>query len=562
MRSTLFGLIPFLLCALGCGGNHEQDPTRDPAGSTAGTSDTLSAGGAPGTDAVAAVPAGAGAAGGTLSGSGSSSDSEGMGGAIGLVANAGSGAVAPGGGSGGAAGAGSASSDYPFCDYGEVPSGTPPAWQDAPLLTPIGINPYGAPSVTVAGGYILINEGPAGITQVPRATQSDILARINADLKFETAYSFIHLPPWSTGQTGTHYIDYLFVNSGLPRDPNAGGDSSYEGRYPNVETTSVAMTDASQRYDLTHEFNHVLENSYGTVPGQKVSWIQESYNDYLILLTAENAAGATPGQAEPFTLPPNVGYLDALVYRQPFVPIESCGIAVADASSVNGPADYFTDITGFRYNDLFPLFIAQRVSQHFFAAVWEQAKTTEQILQTMARLTDKARVQCMVEEYGARLALGDFRELSASIQRIADPAMYVATTTQNGFLVPTSTTALPRYTGRNNIPISVSAGASEVSVNFVPDAMGSSGTAADMRAQIVYRASDGAPVFSPPVASGTTSIALDRAPKNGVVIVVISNVTLDGYRSAKSYGWDPNETFGYRLQVSGGVPAPTNRKYF
>jgi hypothetical protein len=64
------------------------------------------------------------------------------------------------------------------------------------------------------------------------------------------------------------------------------------------------------------------------------------------------------------------------------------------------------------------------------------------------------------------------------------------------------------------------------------------------------------------VATGTTSIELSKAPKNGVAIVVISNVTLDGYKTAKSYGWDPNETFGYRIQVTGGGAAPTNKKYF
>jgi hypothetical protein len=179
------------------------------------------------------------------------------------------------------------------------------------------------------------------------------------------------------GATGTHYIDYLLVDSGLPKDPNAGGDSSYEGSYPDVETTQVAMTDQSQRYDLTHEFNHVLENSYGTVPGQKVSWIQESYNDYLILLTAENANGAAPGQSAQFTLPSNVGYLDALV-----------------------------------------------------------------------------------------------------------------------------------------------------------------------------------------LASGSTAITLTRPPRNDVVVVVITNVTMGGYKSALSYGWDPNETFGYSIQVTGGTAAPTNRTYF
>ncbi len=458
---------------------------------------------------------------------------------------------------------GGAPSDYPYCDYGNVPSGTPPApWVDNPMLTPIGINPYGAPSTTVPGGYILIDEGPQGTTQVPQATQSSILTRINDDLKFETAYSYIHLPPWSTGATGTHYIDYLLVDTGLPKDPNAGGDSSYENSYPDVETTQVAMTDQSQRYDLTHEFNHVLENSYGTVPGQKVSWIQESYNDYLILLTAENANGATPGQATQFTLPSNVGYLDALVYKQPFVPIESCGISVNDGSSVNGPGEYTTDITGFRYNDLFPLFIAQRVGQHFFAAVWEQAKTTEQILQTMTRLLDKARVQCLVQEYGARVALGDFGELSTSIQKFGDASMYQATTNKGGTLTPANANQLPRYTGRNNIPITVSSGATQVSVTFTPAAAGSKGTTPDMRAQIVYRATDGTPVFSPPVAMGATSITLTRPPRNNVVVVVITNVTMSGYKSAQPYGWDPNETFGYSIQVSGGVPAPTNRTYF
>jgi hypothetical protein len=436
------------------------------------------------------------------------------------------------------------------------------AWVDNPVLTPIGLDPYGTPATTIAGGYILIGEGPQGTTQVPSATQSSILTRINADLKFETEYSYIHLPPWSTGASGTHPIDYWLVDTGLPSDPNAGGDSSYEGSYPDVETTQVAMTDPSQRYDLTHEFNHVLENSYGTVPGQKVSWIQESYNDYLILLTAENANGGTPGQSAQFVLPSNVGYLDALVYQQAFAPIESCGIAVTDGSKVNGPADYFTDITGFRYNDLFPLFVAQRVGQHVFAAVWEQAKTTEQILQTMARLTDKGRVQCMVQEYAARLALGDFQELSTSIQRIASAEMYQATTSQNGSLTPSNANQLPRYTGRNNIPITVAAGATEVDVAFAPAAAGSKGTIADMRVQIVYRATDGTPVFGPPVASGSTSVMLTKPPKNGVVIVVVTNVTLSGYKTALSYGWDPDETFGYSIQVTGGVPAPTNRTYF
>jgi hypothetical protein len=591
MRPTRLSLSPlFISMILGCasgGGGTGTGGTTASGGATAGGSAGSGTGGK-GTGGSSSGSGGvSGSGGATTGGTGGTATGgrAGSGGALGSGGATGTGATAASGGavgSGGAGGAGSGgatgagggatasggaggavASDYPYCNYGSVPSGTAPAaWQDSPTLTPTGVNPYGTPSTTIPVGYILLSEGSMGVTQVPQATQSSILTRINNDLKFETGYSYIHLPPWSTGKSGTHYIDYLFVGTGLPNDPNAGGDSSYEGSYPDVETTSVAMTDQSQRYDLTHEFNHVLENSYGTVPGEKVSWIQESYNDYLILLTAENANGATPGQAAQFSLPSNVAYLDALVYQQPFAPIESCGIAVTDGSSVNGPADYFTDITGFRYNDLFPLFIAQRVGQHFFAAVWEQAKTTEQILQTMTRLTDKTRVQCMVQEYSARLALGDFGELSTSMQGVADAAMYQATTSGGGMLSPSNTKQLPRYTGRNNIPITVASGATQVSVTFMPSATGSNGTTSDMRAQIVYRATDGTSVFSPPVASGATSITLTKAPRNNVVIVVITNVTMDGYKGAKSYGWDPNETFGYQLSVIGGAPAPTNKKYF
>jgi hypothetical protein len=554
---------------VGCGSDGSGN-----AGAAGGN--LASAAGAPGSGAAGAGTAvggafGAAGAGAGLAGTagaavgvaGAGGASGGAGGAPGTGGAAGA-AVATGGQAGVAAGGATVATDYPYCNYGTVPSGTAPAaWVDSPTLTPTGVNPYGVPATTIPVGYILLSEGTQGPTQVPSATQSSILARINDDLKYELSYSYIHLPPWTTGVKGTHYIDYLLVGTGLPKDPMTGGDSSYEGQYPDVETTQVAMTDQSQRYDLTHEFNHVLENSYGTILGTKVAWLQESYNDYLILLTAEHANGATPGQATQYTLPGNVGYLDVLVYQQPYVPIESCGIAVKDASSVNGPEDYFTDITAYRYADLFPLFVAQRVGQHFFAAVWEQAKTTEQVLQTMTRLLDTQRVQCMVGEFSARLALGDFVELSTSIQKVAgDPGMYMATTTQAGWLVPSTTPQLPRYTGRNNIPITVAAGATSVSVNFAADALGSKGTPEQEQIELVYRATDGTVVYGAPVTTGMASVTLTKPPKNNVVIAVITNITMTGYKTALSYGWDPNETFGYKIQITGGTAAPITKTYF
>jgi len=575
----LLGLLT-LAASLGCANSDSGTGTTSGTGGTgttgSGGATASGTGGATGSGGATGVagsmgsggtgPTGTGGSGGagpgtggTTGAGGATGGSKGTGGATGGSNGTGGAAGAPG--TGGSAGTTGGSSDFPYCNYGNVPSATPPAaWNDTPTLTPIGMNPYGKPTNTMAVGYILLSSGPTFPTGVTTALEMSSLMRINADLKYVTQLTYTHLPPWATGGA-LHYIDYILVGTGLPNDPTTGGDSSYEGSYPDVETTGVAMTDASQRYDLTHEFFHVLENSYGTVPGQKVSWIQESYNDYLILRVAENVGNATAGQATQFKLPSNVGYLDALVYQWPQAPIESCGIE-KDNATLTGPADYLMDSTGFRYNDLFPLFVSQRVGMHFFAAVWEQAKTTEQILQTMTRLLDKPRVQCMVEEYAARLALGDFMELSSSIQAFGDAGMYAATTNTGGTLAPSDASKLPRYTSRNNIPITVTSGATSVSVNFMPDAAGSKGTTSTMSAELVYRATDGTAVYGQPVSTGTASLTLTKAPKNGVVVLVITNVTLDGYKTALSYGWDPSETFGYKIQITGGTAAPVTKIYF
>ena len=560
---------PILMGAVvGCGSNSVAGTGT--AGSTG--AGAVTGGGQGGTSSTVAGAGGALGSAGSNSGLAGSAGSNvgaagaGVGGSLG-TAGTNSGTAGAAGASGGQAGMGTGgstvSADYPYCNYGSVPSGTPPVpWEESPTLTPTGVNPFGKPTVTYPVGYLLINEGDKGPMQVPTATQQMILRRINDDLKFEIQYANVHLPPWTTGGA-KHYIDYLFLGTGFPNDPNAGGDSSYEGQYADVETTANAMTDQSLRYSLTHEFNHVLENSYGTIPGNSVSWVEESYNDFLILLVAERDAGVTPGQAAQFKVPSNISYLDVLTYQQPWVPIESCGISTQGGTTATSPSDYFNDATGFRYNDLFPLFVYQRVGAKFFSAVWENATAKEQILQTMTRLLDKPRVQCMVGEYAARLALGDFVEFSSSMQSIGnDTGMWAATTLQGDTLVPSNTAKLPRYTGRNNIPIKVSAGATQVSVDFTPDAAGSVGTPAQMQVQLVYRASDGTAVYGAPVKTGTASVTLTKAPKNGIVVAVVTNITMDGYKTKTSYGWDPSETFGYKLKVTGGTSAPTTTKPF
>ena len=58
------------------------------------------------------------------------------------------------------------------------------------------------------------------------------------------------------------------------------------------------------------------------------------------------------------------------------------------------------------------------------------------------------------------------------------------------------------------------------------------------------------------------TITLSKPPKNSTVVAVICNVTISGFNTAKSYDWDPSETFGYKLHVIGAGPAATNVKYF
>ena len=72
-------------------------------------------------------------------------------------------AGATGGTLGTGGGAARVASDYPYCNYGAVPSATPPAaWNDNPTLTPIGLNPYGKPAITVAGRLHPDQRGGAG----------------------------------------------------------------------------------------------------------------------------------------------------------------------------------------------------------------------------------------------------------------------------------------------------------------------------------------------------------------------------------------------------------------
>ena len=69
-----------------------------------------------------------------------------------------------------------------------------------------------------------------------------------------------------------------------------------------------------------------------------------------------------------------------------------------------------------------------------------------------------------------------------------------------------------------------------------------------MRLQLVYRAEDGSAVYGEPVESGEACLNLQKPPKNGVVIAVVSNV---------DYLYEGEETrtrkHDYRIHLVEGV---------
>ena len=115
---------------------------------------------------------------------------------------------------------------------------------------------------------------------------------------------------------------------------------------------------------------------------------------------------------------------------------------------------------------------------------------------------------------------------------------YAATTLDGNTLVPEPDT-LPGWSGANQIPLQTSG--DRVIVDFEP-------LAQNMRLQLVYRAEDGSAVYGKPVANGEACLDLQKRPKNGVVIAVVSNV---------DYKYDGEETrtrkYNYRIQLIEGV---------
>jgi hypothetical protein len=130
------------------------------------------------------------------------------------------------------------------------------------------------------------------------------------------------------------------------------------------------------------------------------------------------------------------------------------------------------------------------------------------------------------------------------------------------FRPPAKTT--PHHQGRNVIPIALDSGATSVTVEFTPDAMGDDGTPAEFQAQLVYRNDADEPVYGPVFTSGENTLTIEGGARGGIVnfIVAVTHPNAaSGSDDNSNKGFNAQERFSYQARiVSGGKVAPTSTR--
>ncbi|QEY15632.1 sugar-binding protein [Cellvibrio sp. KY-GH-1] len=413
-----------------------------------------------------------------------------------------------------------------------------------------------------------------GKNRNPAITDADIdrvLTNLNEDADY--IHNVMGWPVDKLQQEGYFSNIYLY-GSGLCTDSAAntekGGWQSGINGYPMVLLSYYPVVTPSERGGITHEFIHTIM----ATRGNKAAWFNEGGNTWLQM----NLEASRTGNY-------GVGFLDATSFLAPHMPIENYSGWLQDGTfggpnaegvdrRVNGQQistwrDY---LGGNQYNSAFPHFLGVHVSKGANAWLWAKGAHNH-ILRSLAGGVGEEQTQRMIMEFRARQAMVDFgpwsnafkspinnnwgrtigaEEIPGGILQEPTPhrlTFYAATTQQGTTLIP-STDTLPGWSGANQIPLKVTG--NKVRVNFQPIGQ-------NMRVQLAYRAADGTAVYSKPVSSGEACLDLTKAPKNGVVVAVVSNV---------DYLYNGEETrtrkHDYRLEIVEGVTgtAPLYDKHY
>jgi chitodextrinase len=417
--------------------------------------------------------------------------------------------------------------------------------------------------------------GPNANRLVTSAAITPMLQRMNTD--FAYFRNILGWPPDKRAKAGYRSAIYLY-GSGLCTDNASntalGGWQSainYNGQswpmvlisyYPvySFDPACTYSDKLAQQGAVVHEGIHSI---LADLPGCKnAAWFHEGGNTWL----QQEATSRQTGDYR------SMGFLNGCAFLAPFMPIE-CYSGWLQDDSFGGPSaegvdmyqsgqqicTWRTYLGGTQYGNSFPTFLGQVLGPGSVAWIWRNCPS--RVLEGMAARLGDVQTRRLITEYRAKQALLDMQEWSGAFMGLLDdnfgrsigaewqpswqnPPAWKATpyakTTNNGsgLLTPEYRTT-PGWSGANQIPLRVTGNL--VAVNFQP-------IGANMTCQLCYRATDGTPVYSQPVARADCTLRLDKTPANGVVIAVISNTdyVYAGESTRKAH-------YDYRLQLGAGI---------
>ena len=384
---------------------------------------------------------------------------------------------------------------------------------------------------------------------------------------------FPAFPDWENG----YYLNWVILNSGIP-GATLSGEGGHQGDrwgHMNFESTQdcPCTWDNYNQGAALHECIHALQAELWAFNNPASGWIHEAHNCYIGTQREDLAHNE-------YTM----GYGAAAALQMPHVPIESMGLLTD--GTVAGPSDqlasgktYVDSIV--RYGlEIFFLSLNLEMGRGFVNCIWMDAaedgnpatrtSSRKSVFQALQGYGGPEGAAHAVLSFGARSSILDFGPwtdvVRSTMQGNWRTNLWFYTFPSGDGTITFSPPAdlIPHHQGRNIIPIQLSPGATAVTVELTPDALGSAGTPQNMLGQLVYRTPDDQPVYGTEFSSGQNTIEVPNGARGDIVnfVVAVTNANADsGGDDGSNKGFDGQEHFNYTARiVSGGTVAPTSTR--
>jgi hypothetical protein len=376
---------------------------------------------------------------------------------------------------------------------------------------------------------------------------------------------------WKRG----YYMNWIILNSGIPNSTMSGQGGHQGDKYGhmNFESTEECPCnwgtgDSSNRGNALHESIHAIQAELWAFNNEGSGWIHEAHNCYTGTMRAHMVENK-------YTM----GYGAAYALMMPHGPIESMGMNTDDSWA--GPSDqnaktYVNSIV--RYGlEIFWLNLNLEMGQGFINCIWKDASEAGKPdnrqsgplsgFQALQKAAGNEAAAHVIMSFGARSAILDYDGWTEAVRSMMKGNwnnsywFYTYPTGDGTAEWSPPTKNIPHHQGRNIIPIKVTSGATSVTVQFTPDATGSSGTKATLQAQLVYRDTSDKPVYGEVFGSGENTIQIPNGARNGIVNFVVAVTNPNASSGGDGWGFKAQEHFNYKAKiVSGGTIAPNTTR--